>query len=505
MSLVVMKFGGTSVGSVSAITALVGRVHDQWTAGDQVMLVVSAMSGVTDMLSEGAQMAARHDRAAYLAIAAYLRERHITTLSHLLSDVEEASELRDRIVQLIDEFELLCQSAHELGDISPQTLDSIAGLGERMSARIIAAALRARGLPAEALDATEFVITNAHHGAAAPLWALTRRRTQARLMPLLAAGVLPVATGYIGATRHGVPTTLGRGGSDYSAAIIATVLDADEVAIYTDVDGVMTADPRRVPGARVIPFLSYAEMGELAAFGAKVLHPHTVGPILTRNIPLRIRNTFNPAHPGTLVVDQAERSGPIIKAVTSMSHMCLITIHLTKSGKARRCIAHIVDMVANDNLNKLILARIVSDQGLSFVVPTAASETVVRLLRKGLAEEPAWSKACQIAVRGGVAIVSAVGLDMRGDSRSFRQICATLAKRCINVLALARDPSTCSIRIVVDEACARMAVQAIHDRLVRQTPDGRLSDRTMDHYMCISVESCKFGSSALSVEQGDTS
>ncbi len=184
----------------------------------------------------------------------------------------------------------------------------------------------ARGIPAEAIDATELIVTTGDFGNAVPIQPQTSQRTQARLGPLLESGVVAVVTGFIGATESGATTTLGRGGSDYSGAILGAALEADEVAIYTDVDGVMTTDPRLVRDARVIDALSYAEMSELAYFGAKVLHPRAVRPVVERGIPLRIRNTFNPAHPGTLVVQQIAPGGRAIKAVTSIKGMSIITV-----------------------------------------------------------------------------------------------------------------------------------------------------------------------------------
>src|SRR5215211_491424 len=297
MSLLVMKFGGTSVGNATAIAALAEITREQLVVWNRAVVVVSAMSGVTDLLIQGAQTAASGDAANYKAIARRLREKHAAALAELVAAPDELAATRALIEQLIDEFELLCHSVHVLGEVSPRALDAISGLGERMSARLVAAALRAHGTAAEAVDAGEFVITTAHFGSAVPLQPQTRERAQARLAPLLARGVVPVVTGFIGATENGASTTLGRGGSDYSGAIVGAALDADEVAIYTDVDGVMTTDPRLTPDARVIPVLSYAEMSELAYFGAKVLHPRAVRPVIERGIPLRIRNTFNPSHP----------------------------------------------------------------------------------------------------------------------------------------------------------------------------------------------------------------
>jgi aspartate kinase len=284
-----MKFGGTSVGGAAAIESLAAIARDQRAAWGQVAVVVSAMSGVTDLLIQGARTAASGDRLTYLGIARRLRDKHAQALAELVGTTADRSAVRDEVERLVDEFELLCHSVSVLGEVSPRALDAISGLGERMSARLVAAVLRARDIPAEALDASELVLTSADFGKAIPLQPQTRVRIRSRLKPLLEQGVVPVVTGFIGATESGATTTLGRGGSDYSGAIVGAALDADEVAIYTDVDGVMTTDPRLAPDARVIDVLSYAEMSELAYFGAKVLHPRAVRPVVDRVMPVLIR------------------------------------------------------------------------------------------------------------------------------------------------------------------------------------------------------------------------
>ncbi|HEU5090350.1 MAG TPA: aspartate kinase, partial [Roseiflexaceae bacterium] len=278
MSLLVMKFGGTSVGNAAAIEQLAAIIRAQLETWDNVVVVVSAMSGVTDMLLQGAQAAIQAAHSSR-PVAVALLEKHLAASQQLLGDSDEAAVLREQIEQLVAEFELLCRSVSVLGEVSPRATDAIASLGERMSVRLVAAALRAREMPAEAIDATELIVTTPHFGNAVPIHDTTRVHTNARVRPLLERGIVPVITGFIGATEAGAITTLGRGGSDYSGAIIGSALDADEVAIYTDVDGVMTTDPRLVASARVIDTLSYSEMGELAYFGAKVLHPRTIRPV----------------------------------------------------------------------------------------------------------------------------------------------------------------------------------------------------------------------------------
>jgi aspartate kinase len=459
MSLLVMKFGGTSVGSAAAIEALAAIVRDQRAEWGQVAVVVSAMSGVTDLLIQGAQTAAAGDRILYLDIARRLREKHRVALTEL---VGESSAVGEAVEQLIDEFELLCHSVSVLGEVSPRALDAISGLGERMSARIVAATLQACDIPSEAIDAGEMIITSADFGNAVPIQPLTNERLRGRLLPLLAEGVVPVVTGFIGATEQGASTTLGRGGSDYSGAIVGAALDADEVAIYTDVDGVMTTDPRLAPAARVIEVLSYAEMSELAYFGAKVLHPRAVRPVVERGIPLRIRNTFNANHPGTLVVAQVEPNGRAVKAVTSIKGMSIITVEGRGMIGVPGVAARTFGAVASAGANVLMISQASSEQSICFVVPMLASATVIGALEDGLRHELERRDVDRIAARDGVVIVTAVGAGMRDTPGVASRVFGALAQQHINVVAIAQGSSESSISLVVAGGDADGAVQAVH-------------------------------------------
>src|SRR6266545_1305300 len=462
MSLLVMKFGGTSVGNAAAIAALARITGEQLKQWDHAVVVVSAMSGVTDLLLKGASTAATGDTGTYKEIAAKLREKHAATLAELNHSAEDANATRAQVEQLLDEFELLCHSVNVLGEASPRAIDAISSLGERISVRIVAATLRDRRIPAEAIDAGEIVITTPHFGSAVPLQPQTQERTRARLLALLERGVVPVVTGFIGATESGATTTLGRGGSDYSGAIIGAALDADEVAIYTDVDGVMTTDPRLAPDARVIPVISYAEMGELAYFGAKVLHPRTIRPVVERAIPLRIRNTFNAAHLGTLVVNEAQANGRAIKAVTVIKAMSMITVEGRGMIGVPGVAARTFGAVASVGANVLMISQASSEQSICFVVPMTSSAAVARALEDGLANELARRDVDRIAALDSVVIVTAVGAGMRQTPGVASQVFGALAGQAINVIAIAQGSSECSISVVVAGEDADAAVRAIH-------------------------------------------
>ena len=313
MKLVSMKFGGTSVGSPDAINNVTTIVRDYLESGHRVVVVVSAMAGVTDQLYDAARKAMAGNKWGYLSMAENLRERHEEVLTQLVQDEADRKETLRAVNLLIDEFVNVCNAINILGELTPRIMDSIVSFGERLSSRVIAAAMRGKGITAQQFDASQFVITDDFYQSANVQWRETQANIEERLVPLLNDGVTPVITGFIGQTRDGVVTTLGRGGSDYSGAIFAAATDSDELVIWTDVDGVMTTDPRIDDRARVLPYVSYQEVGELAFYGAKVLHPKTVQPILNKNIPMRVCNTFNPHFEGTLIGPNSQPSATIIK------------------------------------------------------------------------------------------------------------------------------------------------------------------------------------------------
>jgi aspartate kinase len=295
-----MKFGGTSVGNASSIQKVVEIIRGASRASD-LAVVVSAMSGVTNQLIDAAVQSERGDRMSVATIFHELRKRHAEVVNALIQSATLRSRIGRATDRLFQEGEELCQATMRLRELTPGTRDSISSLGERLSAPIVATVLEECGVASEAIEAMELIQTDSCHGAADPRMDPTRDLCQARLRPLLRQGVVPVVTGFIGATAKGVLTTLGRGGSDYSATILGAALDADEVIIWTDVDGLMTADPRLAPDASTIAEISYREAEKMAHLGAKVLHPKALRAVAQCRIPVWIRNTFAPELAGTKI------------------------------------------------------------------------------------------------------------------------------------------------------------------------------------------------------------
>src|SRR3989449_1801267 len=342
-------------------------------------------------------------------------------------------------------------------------MDTLASLGELMSAALMAGILRAQGSPAEAVDATELIVTDDNFGNATPLFAETNAKTRQRHAALRHRGVIPVVTGFRGATQDGTCTTLGRGGSDYSATIIGAALDADEVWIWSDVDGVMTADPRLVPGARIIPEISYREAIELSFFGAKVLHPKTIQPVMKKKIPVWIKNSFNPSCPGTKIGSSAANGKPGVKAITSVSKADLITISGKDTLSFAQLAAKVFASLSQEEIATLMVTQSSADNVLCFAVHNADLKRVKTKLEKVFELEMLHDYMAALEVMPHVAIVVAIGENMKGTPAIAGRAFGALGRRGINIIAIAQGSSELSISFAVKSADVKEAVNAIHE------------------------------------------
>ncbi|MGH9470268.1 MAG: aspartate kinase, partial [Terriglobia bacterium] len=348
--------------------------------------------------------------------------------------------------------------------VTPRAMDTLSSLGEVMSATLIAAILRSQGCAAEAVDSTELVVTDEKFGNASPLFEETNQRTRARLAPVRKRGAVPVVTGFRGATREGLCTTLGRGGSDYSGTILGAALDADEVWIWTDVDGVMTADPRLVPSAHIIPEVSYREATELSFFGAKVLHPKTIQPVLKRKIPVWIKNTFNTSCPGTRIGPASSANGRQgVKAITSISKSQLITV----SGSGALTFAHLASKTFSalgaEEVDTLMVTQSSADNVLCFAVHDADLKRVKAHLDRVFELEMLHDHRASIELMPHVAIVVLIGENMKGTPGLAGRAFGALGKSGINIIAIAQGSSEISISFAVKAAEVKEAVQAVHE------------------------------------------
>lgn len=460
--LIVMKFGGTSVGSAGALEKVMGIIQKTRQAGNELVVVVSAMNGVTNLLLDAAHKAeAGEERAAHEA-RGVIAQKHSEATLHFLGDTPERNMVLARINSLLDEFESLCHGIHVLGELTPRALDVIGGLGERMSAPQVAAIFNHVGIPAQDVTATDLIVTDNRFGAAVPLIGPTAEKSRAGLRPLLNEGKVPVVTGFIGATEEGIQTTLGRGGSDYSATILGRAIRADEVWIWTDVNGVMTTDPRVVPTARSIAHLSYAEIGELSYFGAKVLHSQAIRPARRVGMPVRILNTFEPDHPGTLITAEARESSQTVKAIAAIKSMSLITVEGPGMAGIPGVAGRTFTAVARTDTNVLMISQASSEQSICFVIPTPDAPKVIRSLENELALEIERRDIEGIKSEDDTVVLAIVGSGMKGTPGVSGRLFGALGRERINVIAIAQGSSEFNISLVIARDEADRAVQIIH-------------------------------------------
>lgn len=467
----VMKFGGTSVGTPQAMGEAVEIVRQARADWPRLVVVTSALSGVTSLLLDGAARAVKGDLASITQAENALRQSHYELADALVKDAVRCTAAKQEVGLLIAEFLSLCRAIAVLGEATPRALDATASLGERMSVRLLAAALESMGVPAQYVESTGLVITDDQYQNAHPDMEATRRQTRLALDPILAAGQVPVVTGFIGATPEGVTTTLGRGGSDYSAAVLGAALEAEDVWIWTDVDGVMTADPRLVADARTIPELTYREVAELAYFGAKVLHPRTILPVVEAGIGLRICNTFNPGHPGTRLISTHPKAGAapgnrVAKAVTAFRKQRLVTVEGRGMMGVPGVAARTFGAVASTGTSVPLITQASSEQSICFAVPSEAAARVLAALESTFAAELSVQDIDRVWATDEVAIITVVGEGMIHTPGVAGHVFSALGGRGINVIAIAQGSSEVSISMVVAAPEAEAAVGALHELIV---------------------------------------
>ncbi|MCY3834430.1 MAG: aspartate kinase [Chloroflexi bacterium] len=475
MARLTMKFGGTSVGSPEAIAQVVEIVKDHLAQDNELAVVLSAMSGVTDMLLESAAAAAGGERERYLAINAAIGAKHEAVIDELIAARSTRAAIRASLGALLGQHRELCEAVSILGEATPRISDALVSFGERLSSRVVTAVMADRGLPVQQFDSNRFIVTDNMFQNADPLWEETESRIVDGLLPVLGAGIAPIITGFIGATPDGTLTTLGRGGSDFSAAIFAACLACDELIIWTDVDGVMTTDPRLDQRARVLPYVSYQEIGELAFYGAKVLHPKTVQPIISRDIPLRVRNTFNPAHNGTLIGSRALASETVIKAVTGIKDVSMLTVSgpgmLGVPGIAGRTFL----ATANAGASILMISQASSEQSFCFTVVDPLAQHVKRAVEQELRREILHKDIDSVDVMSDIVIITVVGSGMRGTPGVAGRVFSLLGDHKVNVLAIAQGSSECSISFIVAEDDLERAVGELHNLALETVENDRVN------------------------------
>ena len=467
MTTLVMKFGGASLGTSAGLAQVLSIIADELEIWDQLLVVVSALDGVTDSLLDAAHFARIDHPRGYRRIAANLRTRHLALIDQLPLDRPDRNTLQADIDQLISRLLDDCLAiANNLNEeLSPIHSDTVVAVGERLSARIIAALLRQNNIRAVAVDGADVLITDDVHGNANPELIPTSQRVNSVLMPILQRDMIPVVTGFIGATAGGVTTTLGRGGTDYTASVLSALLDADELWIWTDVDGIMSADPRQQPHARVVPRLSYHEAADFAYFGARILHARMIAPLAEAHLPLRVKNIFSPAQSGTLVADKDGRAFPALKAVTSVQGLSLRRPTSGSLAGVTRLVGNALFKTLGMRSEVLIASQSASSSFICLVIPTSIGidgvDRLQRALQAKMAEYPE-KMPWEIET---VSLVTAIGGSLHRAPRLISRVLDLLDG--IEIYGIALGASNCSVTVALAEEDSREAATRVHDLIVK--------------------------------------
>ena len=462
MSLVVMKFGGTSVEDPAAINRTASIVAGRVASGRQPVVVVSALARVTDQLLRAGAAAASGDRTGALAISSRLRARHRDTASALIKNSTEASATCNFIEQKFDQLDEILRGLSAILELTPRVSDLVVSYGERLSSRIIASAFAERGLNAAHVDSREVIVTDSQFQKAVPIDALIEKRAAEHLRPLLNSSKVPVLGGFIASNEAGVTTTLGRGGSDFTGALIGGALTADAIEIWTDVDGIMTSDPRVCPDALRVKVISFEEAAELAYFGAKVLHPATILPAVKKNIPVLVLNSKNPASEGTRIIPIAPHCKSPFKSIAVKKKLSIIDVVASRMLMTHGYLKAIFDIF---------------DKHQCPVDMVSTSEVSVSLTVDSNDKLPAiaadLSQLADVKYEGKKALVCLVGEDIRGQNGMAAQVFSAI--RHINVRMISQGASEINMSFMVEEEDADEAIRSLH-AVFFQEPDPTIFD-----------------------------
>ena len=443
--MIVVKFGGTSVGDADAICRAADVVASRMHRAPVV--VVSAASGTTTELLAIAEQAARGQLIGALRSVEHIRERHIAMCDALLRDVATGPDTTAEIAAMCDEVASLAEALTTLGHITPRSLDAVASFGEQMSSLLVTEAFRARGIPAQHVDAREIIVTSDHFNEAEPTIEAIVDRARERVAPMVRSGLVPVLGGYIGATATGVTTTLGRGGSDYSASLLGAALGADDIEIWTDVDGMLTADPRVVSDARLIPQIRFDEASELASFGAKVLHPNTIAPAVRRGIPVYIYNTRDPERSGTRIMFDAPRRA--VTAIAAKGDVTIVRVSAPRMLLAKGFLRSVFEIFERHRTSVDVVST--SEVSVSVTLDDAArlDELLVDLRMLG-----------DVSIERDRAIVAIVGSGIGDRGDCMGRALQALGDMHVHMVSL--SATGINLTVVVDGAAMHDAMRSLH-------------------------------------------
>ena len=461
MKKIVMKFGGSSIANGERICHVANLILDNIRDNCGVIIVVSALEGVTNQLFQAAKEVEKGNRNYIQKFKQELLERHLTVAKEAIKDKKLESETKLVLQTRIEELENVLTGIVYVGELTTKSRDTVIAFGEKLSAPIISGALKDLGLKSEHLTGGEAgIVTDSNFGEAGLLMNVTKFQLKNRVEPLLKKGIVPVLTGFIATTQNGETTTLGRGGSDYTATIVGAALEADEVWIWTDVNGLMTSDPKIVPEANTIPEMSFQEATELTIFGAKAMHPRALEPAQKEGLPVRIRNVFNPDNPGTLIVKEQKVKTEIgVKAVTIVNNVAVITVSGAGMVGAPGTAARVFEVFGKEKINILMISQSVSESNISLVIQRNLLERAVNTLEIALLGRDFIR---EVISEDDVSVVAVLGAGMKGIPGVASRIFSAVAREGINVRMIAQGSSELNVSFVVKEKNGAKTVRAIH-------------------------------------------
>src|SRR5688572_19874713 len=460
----VLKFGGTSVANADNINKVVAIVKEN-VKKDTTIVVVSALGGVTDLLLEAATLAATGDET-YREKLSLVEHRHLETVKQLIP-VAHQSQFLSLVKKSCNELEDICSGIFLLRELTARSKDRISSYGEWMSSQVIAARFKADGIENAWKDARELIVTNSNFTAAEVDFSATNENiSQFFSQQKVSLFILP---GFIAADKNGITTTLGRGGSDYTAAIVASALSANTLEIWTDVSGMMTADPRLAANARIIPHISYQEAMELSHFGAKVIYPPTIQPVMGKNIPVWIKNTFAPGDPGTLIESVANKNGNIVRGISSINNIALLSLEgsgmIGIPGFSKR----LFEALSNERINVILITQSSSEHSICVAVDGVAAAKAKQAVDAAFANEIALQKVEPLIIESELSIVALVGENMRSHPGISGRMFSTMGRNGVNIRAIAQGSSEKNISAVIATKDVRKSINVLHEEFFETT------------------------------------
>ena len=456
-----MKFGGTSIANGKNMCNVSNIIKDYVKKGNEIVVVVSALANITNLLIEKAEKLKNGNEEEIQEFIKKLVEKHVKVIDVAIKNTNLKKKTKLKIINIISELEKILTGICYVGELTLKTKDQVLSFGERLSAVIVSATLNDQKIESQHFTGKEAgIVTDSEFGEANPLMNFTTHQVIERIKPLLEKKIIPVITGFIAANQNGTVTTLGRGGSDYTATILGVALDCNEVWIWTDVDGIMTSDPKIIAEAKTIAGLSYGEAAEMAIFGAKAMHPRALEPAIKKQIPVRILNVFNPKNTGTLISEGPEvESKEVVKAIALIRDVSMINIKGAGMVGAPGSYANIFNILGKNNINIMMVSSAVSEANISLIInrnqtQKAMSTLEIALLGRNIGNE--------VTSEDDVCVIAVMGANMKGSLGVASRIFTAVANKKINIRMIAQGSSELNISFVVKEKDGALVVNTIH-------------------------------------------